>query len=161
VKSPAIHLRPYRPSDFETLFRIDQTCFPRGIAYGSAEMKHYLQAPGSFCLIAEVVGAIGGFIVTELSAEIGHVITLDVPESYRRQGIGSRLLESAEQASATQGARLMYLETATTNKAAIALWKKHGYRESGSRMKNYYGPGLDAFHMHKLLPSKSHVKVSP
>jgi ribosomal-protein-alanine N-acetyltransferase len=160
VKSPAIHLRSYRPSDFDTLFRIDQACFPRGIAYGSVEMKHYLQAPGSFCLIAEVTDAIGGFIVTELSAEIGHIITLDVLESYRRRGIGSRLLECAEQGSATQGARLMYLETATTNKAAIALWKKHGYRESGIRMKNYYGPGLDAFNMHKLLSSKTQVKES-
>ena len=161
MKSPAIHLRPYQPSDFETLFRIDQACFPRGIAYGSAEMRFYLQAKEAFCLIAEVAGAITGFVVTELSTEIAHIITLDVLESYRRRNIGSRLLENAEQASAALGARLMYLETATTNKAAIALWKKHGYCESGGRLKNYYGRGLDAFHMHKLLPSKSQVKVSP
>jgi ribosomal-protein-alanine N-acetyltransferase len=139
---------------------MDQACFPRGIAYGSAEMKLYVQASGSFCMIAEVAGAIAGFIVTERTAEISHIITLDVLESHRRRNIGSRLLESAETAAAAQGARLMYLETATTNKAAIALWKKHGYRESGSRLKNYYGRGLDAFHMHKLLEPKSQVKVS-
>ena len=160
MESPAIHVRPYQPSDFEELCRIDQACFPRGIAYESAEMKCYLQAAGSFCLIAEMADAIGGFIVIELAAEIGHIITLDVLESHRRRKIGSLLLEGAEQSAAARGARLMYLETATTNKAAIALWKKHGYRESGSRLKNYYGRGLDAFHMHKLLESKSQVKVS-
>ncbi len=42
----------------------------------------------------------------------------------------------------------MYLETATTNKAAIALWKKHGYREFAT-IENYYGRGLDAFEMEK------------
>ena len=160
MESPAIHVRPYQPSDFEALCLIDQACFPRGIAYESAEMKSYLHAAGSFCLVAEVDGTIGGFIVTELAAEIGHIITLDVLKSHRRRKIGSLLLEGAEQAAAAKGARLMYLETATTNAAAIALWKKHGYRESGSRLKNYYGRGLDAFHMHKLLESNSKAKVS-
>jgi ribosomal protein S18 acetylase RimI-like enzyme len=46
--------------------------------------------------------------------------------------------------------RQMYLETATTNKPAIAFWKKHGYRELGT-IKNYYGGGLDAFEMRKSL----------
>jgi ribosomal protein S18 acetylase RimI-like enzyme len=44
----------------------------------------------------------------------------------------------------------MYLETATTNKAAIALWKKHGYREFGT-IENYYGRGQHAFEMEKAL----------
>jgi len=150
VKSTVIRLRPYQPSDFESLYRIDQACFPREIAYGSTEMKFYLRAKDSLCLIAEVEGSVAGFIMTEQSSELAHVITLDVQEPYRRRNIGSRLLEAAEQTAAAQGARLMYLETATTNKAAIALWKKHGYRELG-RIKDYYGRGLDAFNMHKLL----------
>jgi len=37
-------LRSYRASDFETLYRIDQVCFPEGIAYGRFEMKVYLRA---------------------------------------------------------------------------------------------------------------------
>ena len=150
MEPSAFRLRPYQPSDFETLYRIDQTCFPRGIAYGPSEMKHYLQAKGSFCLIAETEGSINGFIVTEQSDELAHIVTLDVLESNRRLGIGSHLLHAAEQAASMRGARFMYLETATTNKPAIALWNKHGYRESGT-IKNYYGRGLDAFEMHKLL----------
>jgi ribosomal-protein-alanine N-acetyltransferase len=150
VPHSAIRLRPIQPADFESLYFIDQACFPRGIAYGRTELKYYLQSKGSFCQVAEVAGAVGGFIMTEQSAEIAHIITLDVLETHRRRNIGSLLLESAEKAAAGKGARFMYLETATTNKPAIALWKKHGYRESG-RIKDYYGRGLDAFHMHKLL----------
>jgi ribosomal protein S18 acetylase RimI-like enzyme len=50
----------------------------------------------------------------------------------------------------SRGGKRMVLETAITNAATIALWKKHGYRELGI-MKSYYGSGLDAFRMGKEL----------
>ena len=60
--------------------------------------------------------------------------------------------------AASQGAALMYLETATTNKAAIALWKKHGYRETAT-IENYYGRGQHAFEMQKLLAQDESLKA--
>jgi ribosomal protein S18 acetylase RimI-like enzyme len=153
VQSTAIRLRPCQLSDFETLYRIDQACFPVGIAYDRTQLKRYLRSEGSSCLLAEISGDVAGFIVTELSAEIGHVITLDVLESYRRQNVGSLLLETAERDAGQQGGRIMVLETATRNKAAIAFWKKHGYRQFVT-IKNYYGDGLDAFRMHKMIGSR-------
>jgi ribosomal protein S18 acetylase RimI-like enzyme len=143
-------LRPYQPSDFEALHAIDQLCFSKTIAYGRREMKAYLQAEGSHCIVAAVPGAIAGFVLTERSRDLAHIVTLDVLETYRRQSIGSLLLEAAEVEAAGHGAGLMYLETATTNKAAIALWKKHGYRETAT-IENYYGRGQNAFEMQKSL----------
>ena len=161
---PGLILRPYQPSDFDALLAMDQLCFPKTIAYGPREMKSYLQSEGSRCIVAEISGAeipasgisrtIAGFILTESDAEFAHVITLDVLPSYRRQSIGSLLLEAAEQGASSRGVTSMYLETATTNKAAIALWKKHGYRETAT-IKNYYGRGLSAFEMQKQLERKS------
>jgi ribosomal protein S18 acetylase RimI-like enzyme len=143
-------LRPYRPSDFEALLAMDQVCFPKTIAYGRGELKSYLRSEGSRCIIAEIAGTLAGFILTERAAEIAHIITLDVLESFRRQSVGSSLLEAAEQEAASLGVTLMYLETATMNKAAIALWKRHGYRETAT-IENYYGRGQNAFEMQKLL----------
>jgi ribosomal-protein-alanine N-acetyltransferase len=150
VSASALILRPYRPSDFEELHAIDQLCFPKTTAYGRGEMKMYLQSEGAHCIVAEIAGTTAGFILTDRSSEFAHVITLDVLEAFRRQSVGSRLLEAAEQEAAARGTAIMYLETATTNKAAIALWKKHGYRESGT-IKNYYGRGQNAFVMLKRL----------
>jgi [ribosomal protein S18]-alanine N-acetyltransferase len=158
VAPSAVTLRSYQPSDFGTLYRIDQACFPKGIAYGRAELKNLLKSEGAHCLIAEVSGKIAGFILTRQSAEQGHIITLDVLDAYRRKKIGSLLLETADREAALQGVQRIYLETATTNKAAIALWKKHGYREVAV-VKNYYGRGLDAYAMRKLVEPKSGVKV--
>lgn len=126
-------------------------------------MEAYLQAPGADCIVAKISTAptlaelsekIAGFILTERSYEFAHIITLDVLAKFRRHSIGSLLLQEAEKHAASSGARQMYLETATTNKAAIALWKKHGYRENG-RIENYYGRGQHAFEMQKQLDRKS------
>ena len=143
-------LRPYLPSDFEALLAIDQVCFPKTIAYGRREMKSYLQSEGSHCIVAQIPGILAGFILTERVGELAHVITLDVLEPYRRQSVGSSLLQAAEREASSHGAACMYLETATTNKAAIALWKKHGYRETAT-IENYYGRGKNAFEMLKSL----------
>ena len=150
MASSAANLRPYQPADFETLYRIDQACFPKGIAYGRIELKIYLRSEGSHCLLAEISGGVAGFILIEQSAEQSHIVTLDVLEAYRRQKIGSLLLEAAEREAASRGGKYMVLETATSNKAAIAFWKRHRYRQIVT-IENYYGHGLDAFEMQKLL----------
>jgi ribosomal-protein-alanine N-acetyltransferase len=150
VAASAPTLRPYRPADFETLFQIDQACFPKGIAYGHAELRFYLHSPGAHCLLAEAAGIIAGFILTERSRRAAHIITLDVLDRHRRQKIGSLLLAAAEQDAASHSATRIVLETATTNQAAIAFWLQHGYREFGI-VKDYYGRGLDAFEMEKRL----------
>jgi ribosomal-protein-alanine N-acetyltransferase len=149
-------LRLHRPSDFETLYRIDQACFPRGIAYGRDELRSYLRGGNSYCLLAELAGEVAGFILTERSGKLGHIVTIDVLETNRRQGTGSLLLRAAEQEAASHGVNRIYLETATNNKAAIALWKKHGYRTSDT-VKDYYGRGLDAFEMDKDLGTTPHT----
>ena len=150
MEPAAILLRPYQPSDLDMLYRIDQACFPPGIAYGRMEMKFYLRSRGAYCQLAEVSGEIAGFILTDRPGKFAHIITLDVLEAYRRHKIGSLLLDTAEREATSHGAERMVLETATTNKPAIALWNKHGYRQTVI-IKNYYGDGLDAFEMQKQL----------
>jgi ribosomal protein S18 acetylase RimI-like enzyme len=123
-------------------------------------MKVYLRAQGSYCLLAESGGDVAGFVLTELAPDEGHIITLDVLENYRRHGTGSLLLAAAEEEAAARGVNCMVLETATTNEAAIALWKKHGYRETAT-IENYYGHGQNAFKMQKRLELKASVKIRP
>jgi len=139
---------------------MDQLCFPKKIAYGRQEMTEYLQSPGSHCILAEASGSIAGFILTERTGDLAHIVTLDVLEKYRRQSAGSLLLQAAEVEAASQSCTFIYLETATSNKPAIALWTKHGYREV-DKVKNYYGRGQDALEMAKHLEPKTHSKVQP
>ena len=146
-----VTIRRYRSGDFDALYKIDQICFPRGIAYGRRELRFYLADPASDCFVAESVDEICGFIVTEARGANAHIITLDVLPDSRRDGIGTRLLDEGEKAGANRGAARVWLETATTNHAAIAFWTRHGYRQYGEILTGYYGRGGDAFQMRKQL----------
>jgi len=146
-----VTIRRYQAGDFDALYNIDQICFPRGIAYGRRELRFYLADPSSDCFVAESGAEIYGFIVTEARGADAHIITLDVLPDHRRDGIGTRLLDEGEKAVANRGAARVWLETATTNDAAIAFWTRHGYRQYGEILAGYYGRGGDAFQMRKQV----------
>jgi len=143
-------VRQYDGKDFPTLFKLDQSCFPPGIAYSKTMLRYFLAQPGAECLVAAEGAKILGFLVSEENPPLGHIITLDVLDSHRRQGIGSQLLRESEAHLAYRGVRTVLLETATSNQAGIAFWERHGYRREAV-LKNYYPGRLDAFEMRKRL----------
>lgn len=146
----SVALRESHDSDFDTLYRIDQSCFARGIAYSRRTLRWFLGLPGAECMVAEADGEIIGFILTHAEGSVAQIVTLDVLEAHRRSGAGSALLGEAEKRLATRGVRMMQLETAHDNAAAIAFWTRHGYRTRGV-LKNYYLDRIDALAMEKRL----------
>jgi [ribosomal protein S18]-alanine N-acetyltransferase len=143
-------LRDYRPADFNSLFEIDQACYPLDIAYSKRELRLYLQMPGAECIVAKGPDAIAGFCITAHQDARGYIVTIDVLEQFRRTGIGSALLSEVERRLATNGVREVRLETATDNESAVSFWQEHGYRSLGIR-KEYYPGGRDAFAMSKSI----------
>jgi ribosomal-protein-alanine N-acetyltransferase len=151
-------IRQYDAKDFPALFKLDQKCFPPGIAYSKTMLKHFIAQPGAECLVAVDEKEIVGFILTEENPPLGHVMTLDVAESHRRKGIGTLLLQESENNLRFRGVRTMLLETALTNEAGVAFWQRHGYRIEAV-VKNYYPGHLDAYEMRKRLPAMREQKA--
>jgi ribosomal-protein-alanine N-acetyltransferase len=151
-----LHLRPYDPADFETLYAIDRACYAQGIAYSRRALREFLETPGTDTLVAHVAPggkeSIAGFLIAEAREAEAHIITIDVVEEHRRSGIGTALLRGAEQRLAARGVREVFLETATSNEAGVAFWKRHGYRSCGV-LRRYYLGRLDAYLMRKDLDS--------
>jgi [ribosomal protein S18]-alanine N-acetyltransferase len=152
-------IRDFRLDDFETLWHVDRECFSPGIAYSRPELKFYIRRRGSFTLVAEEVAApadtassnakIAGFIVTQ-TGRTGHIITIDVIAPARRSGVGSQLLQAAEDRLRTAGSRAVGLETAVDNLSALAFYKRHGYSVTET-VPRYYSNGVDALRMKKEL----------
>jgi [ribosomal protein S18]-alanine N-acetyltransferase len=138
------------PADFETLYEIDQACYEPEIAYSRRELRNYLRFPGAECVVAEMGDRIIGFCVTAREDALGYIITMDVLEPFRREGVGTRLLDESERRLASRQVREIYLETATDNHSAIAFWTKHGYQKRGIQ-KGYYPGGRDAYTMAKTI----------
>jgi ribosomal-protein-alanine N-acetyltransferase len=146
----AVTIRQYEARDFAALWKLDQACFPPGIAYSKTMLRYFLAQEGAECLLAEDGGKIVGFLLSEENPPLAHIVTLDVAESHRRHGVGTELLRESEAHLAFRGVRTVLLETATTNAAGIAFWERHGYRKEAV-LKNYYPGKLDAFEMRKKL----------
>ncbi len=153
-------LREYDPRDFSALYRLDQACFPAGISYSKTTLRYFLSLRSADCIVATESNRIVGFILTEENPPLGHVITLDVAEKFRRKGIGSALLAESEKDLALRGVRHVLLETAVNNEAGVAFWQRHGYRIEVT-LKRYYLGRLDAYEMRKILPTQGVGALAP
>jgi [ribosomal protein S18]-alanine N-acetyltransferase len=144
-------IRDFTPEDFETLWRVDQECFPPGISYSREELKVYIRRRGAFTLVAENSAdtSIVGFIVAH-DGSTGHIITIDVVASVRRLGVGSLLLRAAEDRLRKAGSRAVGLETAVDNISALSFYKRHGYSVVRT-WPRYYSTGVDALVLKKEL----------
>ena len=151
-RTTEVRLRAYEAVDFDALYRLDQSCFPRGIAYSKTTLRYFLALSSAECLLAVEGNDIAGFILSELDGPLAHIITLDVAEAHRRSGVGSLLLIAAENSLSTHGVRTIFLETAANNHAAVNFWTRHGYIKEGI-LKRYYLNRIDGYEMRKPLQS--------
>ena len=144
-------IRDFTADDFETLWRLDQECFPPGVAYSKQELKAYIRHRGGFTLVAVDAGngTTQGFIVAH-TGPVGHIVTIDVRPSTRRSGVGSALLSAAEQRLRAAGSRAVGLETAVDNIAALSFYKRQGYNVVRT-WPRYYSNGVDALVLKKEL----------
>jgi ribosomal-protein-alanine N-acetyltransferase len=169
-----IRLREFQTDDFESLYSIDQECFPPRISYSRTELKTYIHRRNAFTLVADSADgedfdspiegksrrnarpvppgspAIAGFIVAESEGGAGHIITIDVIAPARRFGVGSLLLRGAEYRLRAIHCRSVELETAVDNTSALAFYKRHGYNVIGT-VPRYYSNGVDALVLEKKL----------
>ena len=151
-RTTEVLLRAYQPDDFDVLYKLDQSCFPRGIAYSKTTLRFFLALSSAECLLAVEEDDIAGFILCERDGPLAHIITLDVAEAHRGGGVGSLLLKAAEDKLAAKGVRTVFLETAVNNHAAVNFWSRHGYIKEGI-LKRYYLNRIDGYEMRKTLPS--------
>lgn len=155
-----VSIREFRADDFDELWRIDQDCFAPGVSYTRAELQHYIKSPGAFTLIAtgamaaahaQQAAPIDGFIIAQKSARRnGHIITIDVREHARRAGLGSLLMQAAEENLRAGGCRVILLEVAVDNPKALAFYKRHGFNTLKT-IPRYYQGSVDALLMGKRL----------
>ena len=117
--------------------------------WGVPTFESFLRFPGAI-LCAEP----HGFALGRVIADEAELLTLAVRPDARRQGIGRRCLEAFQENARDGGAARVFLEVATTNAAARALYDQAGFAQVGHRKAYYRAPDgqiKDAIVMEKSL----------
>ncbi len=121
------------------LAAIHAAAFRGAEAWSAQVIAQQLAHPGCFALIDPA----GGMLLARVAADEAEILTLGVAPEARRGGIGRGLVDAAMRWAATAGARAMFLEVASTNTPARALYEAAGFVRVGRRAR-YYANGGDA-----------------
>lgn len=80
---------------------------------------------------------LAGFILSRRALDTAEILTIAVAPKARGNGIGGALLANHLATLAAEGAKTLFLEVETENRAALALYQRFGFRQVGER-KAYY-----------------------
>ena len=150
-------IRNYRASDFDRLWKIDQMCFPPGIAYTQMDLTGFITRRKAITLVAEFpsgsefASGIAGFAVAQPIRNIGRIVTLDILPEARRSGLATRLMQGCEARLRAGACQQVYLETAVNNEPALLLYERLGYEILRTLPLYYPTHSLDAYLMGKIL----------
>ena len=105
-----------------------------------------LSKPGGICLAAEDEGRrLIGYLVCARYDDVWHLMNVAVASDQRRRGI-ARALIARLFGEAGPGARYT-LEVRVSNRIAIEMYERIGFRSAGRRRRYYHDNGEDALIM--------------
>ncbi|MFQ6084054.1 MAG: ribosomal protein S18-alanine N-acetyltransferase [Candidatus Aminicenantia bacterium] len=92
-----------------------------------------------------------GYIIYWRIMQEAHINNIALHPEFRRKGIGESVLKFILNKIKKEGARMVTLEVRPSNKAAISLYQKLGFRTLGKRKDYYFSPKEDALVFAKYL----------
>jgi ribosomal-protein-alanine N-acetyltransferase len=142
----SVILRKMTLDDVEQVVAIDQASFglpwpPRSFLFELNENQ------AARCWVAELDGRIAAMLVAWFIVDEIHIATIATHPDFRKQGIGEKLLSFTLQSAKEEGAISSFLEVREGNDAALNMYHKFGYVESGRRAGYYLDNGEDAILM--------------
>jgi len=140
-----IRIRALTESDLPAVAAIEQRIFsdPWPESFFRAELAQAM----TWARVAEVEGALAGYLVAWVGAGEGHLGNLAVVPEARRRGVARALLEDLLERVRTLATEKLTLEVRVSNFAAQALYRAHGFRLAGLRRGYYRDTGEHALLM--------------
>jgi [ribosomal protein S18]-alanine N-acetyltransferase len=134
--------------DLAVMASIHGQCFPKG--WSPDDLRAALSIPGAQALVVELAGTVYGFVQFQWVLGEAEINTICVLPNYRRQHFGRDLMEGMFALLHKLNSNKVFLEVASQNAAALALYEAYDFQRQGLR-KAYYANGDDAITMVKVL----------
>ena len=141
--SQDLQIRRLTYADLPQVIAIERRAFPT--PWSLAMFVLELSKPSGICLAATVNGELVGYLVCSRYDQVWHLMNVAVAPERRRTGVArgliSKLLEEG-------GGQLPFtLEVRVSNRPAIAMYERLGFRAAGVRPRYYRDNGEDALIM--------------
>lgn len=131
-----------RRGDLDAIMALERSGFDEAERWSERSWLGELAADNRRVLVARASQAVG-VITWSVVGELAELLRLVVAPAYRRQGIGTQLVEAGVTVVKAAGAKAAMLEVGYTNEPAIALYQRLDFEQLRAR-QNYYGPGRHA-----------------
>lgn len=96
---------------------------------------------GYYCLVLEHGNSVVGYAILSVAAGEAHVLNLCVDPAFRGLGYGERMLEELIDRARAVDVAAMFLEVRPSNVAALALYRKKGFKKIAKRPAYYQAKG--------------------
>lgn len=128
--------------DLETVLRIEKASF--SVPWSRNSFLSLLHRHDADLWVAVIGGEVRGYAAVWYMSDEAELGNLAVDPDWRREGIGSLLLGQTLTGARVRGARRLYLEVRSSNRAAQSLYERHGFVMAGIRRRYYRSPVEDA-----------------
>lgn len=137
--------------DLGALVRIEDSCFDTD-RLSRRNFRYLLTRGNAETLIEEQDGVVRGYTMLLFNAgvSLARLYSLAVAPAFQRMGVAGRLVDASEVAARQNDCVSLRLEIRKDNRASIALFKRHGYREFGEHA-DYYEDHMEALRFEKSL----------
>jgi ribosomal-protein-alanine N-acetyltransferase len=136
-------IRPATPADLPALRSIEAHAASAAHWSDQDYQRLFRPEPSRLALVIED-GSPQGFLIAKQIGPEWEIENIAVAEADQRRGLGSMLLAHFLDLIRQQQAESVFLEVRASNAPARALYKKHGFTETGRRRSYYQHPTEDA-----------------
>jgi [ribosomal protein S18]-alanine N-acetyltransferase len=154
-----IRVRAAKRVDLDPLMELEQRIFATD-RLSRQSVSRLLVSGSARVLVAEsgrrLVGA--AVVLFRVRSSVARLYSLGVAPSMSGRGVAVALLKVAESAAVARRCRCMRLEVHEANPAAIARYRKSGYRQFGCHT-SYYEDGGDALRFEKPLGASRRARA--
>ncbi len=133
-----IRIRRGTPADLADMAAMEQACFVDPWSYDA--LAEDMDSPVCTYIVAESGGRVVGYVGFWAVLDEGNINNVAVAPDYRRQHIGTALLEETLRVGRSLGVVNYTLEVRAGNEAAMKLYEKFGFQKAGVR-PHYYKAG--------------------
>lgn len=144
---PAVEIREMELKDVAEVFELGQKLFTAEEwptlyrSWDDHELAQLFSADAETCLVAEADERIVGFALGRVTEKprsawrYGLLLWLGVERKFKRSGIATRMLRQLTGLFIERDARIMLVDTAAKNHAALAFFRRNGF---GQEIRHVY-----------------------